>query len=418
MTKKETILKDYINLCRKLGKMATINDAKKFMTESTIKHHFGNLGKLKEAAIERKPSLKSITMPAVLAAGDIEAFRLGIEAKGRKGVNKKLVSNVSTLDYIAKFAEKVFSGRVEPVNIPQQTKPLNRAINLTLSDLHFGADIKSEETGFLTYGTVQESRRFAKIIQQTIEYKPEHRDSTELHINLAGDVIDGKLHDNQNAAFFSEQVCRAIHLLIQGFALLAENFIKVIIHCATGNHGRDKNRHKERASSGKWDSFETIIYYAVKQALSKYSNLTVDIPKTPFNIYSVFGHKVFATHGDTVLSPGNPGKSINIGAMENQVNRINASMKDNDEIKVAVVGHTHCASLSLLASGAFLVTNGCLPPVDQFAVSIGILENKASQTIFEMTGQFPIGDIRFVQVNDKTDKDKSLDKIITPWTSF
>ena len=297
-------------------------------------------------------------------------------------------------------------------------KESKRALNLTLSDLHFGADIKAQETGYLTYGTVEESRRFAEIIKQTIEYKPQYRKDTELHVNLAGDIIQHKLHDPQDAAPVSEQICRAIHLLSQGFAHLAENFPKVTVYCATGNHGRDLNRHRDRATSGKWDSLETIIYFALKKQLSLYKNLTFIIPKTQYVTYEVFGHKHFVTHGDNVIKSGNPGKSLNIASMENQINRINNSLKDAEEIHVCIVGHTHCASVSNLNSGCVMITNGALPPVDQYTVSIGYLENRASQTLFETTKDHAVGDLRFLRVGQVVDNNKELDKLIIPFSSF
>ena len=417
---KESLLNRYIELARKLNKVPSVRETIKFLNVSNdyIRARFEKFSNLKEEAIKKNPSLEQMLMPAELNVTDIELYRLGLEGKKRKKKNNTTIQNVSTFDYIAQFSENVFKGKVTPNRKKKSNKEIKRAVHLVLSDLHFGADIKAEETGFTNYGKVEESRRFAEIIKQAIEYKSQYRDNTELHVNLLGDIIQHKLHDPQDAAPVSEQVCRAIHLLIQGFALLAESFPKVYIHCATGNHGRDLNRHKQRATSGKWDSIETIIYYAVKSALVKYNNLEFDIPKTPYVIYETLGHKIFSTHGDNVLNVGNPGNSLNIGRLESQLNRINASLKDTEEVKVAIVGHTHCASVSELSSGATVITNGCLVPTDQFAVSIGILENRASQTLFETVKDHPVGDVRFVRVGKKTDADKQLDSFIKPWEKF
>lgn len=414
------ILGLYVQLARKLGKIPSSREVRKFIaSQDRVKNHFNTFNGLKDRALAEYPDLEMLEVPVQLSIADVDDYRMEVEKKKNDRHNKSLVKNVSTLDYISKFAESVFKGRMEPVSPPKKSKrTLSRAVSLTLSDLHFGADIQSVETGFLTYGRTQEARRLAKIVLETTKYKERYRADTELHVNLLGDIIQHKLHDPQDAAPLSEQVCRAIHLLIQAFARLAESYPKVYVHCATGNHGRDLNRHQERATSGKWDSVETVIYFALKSALSRYSNITFDIPKTPFTIYELLGNKIFATHGDTVIRVGNPGKSINIKSLEEQVNRINASLKDADEIKVAIVGHTHCASVSSLTSGTTLVTNGALPPVDPFAVSIGILENKASQTLFESTPDYAVGDIRFIFVGKADDENAQLDEVIQPWENF
>lgn len=413
------VLKDYIKLARKLGKFPSARDMKRHgIPDSQVYKHFESFAALKELALETHPELNDIVIPSKLGIDDIEMFRFKQDKSSVVKSNKQLVTNVNTLDYLAKFAENVFTGQIKPVKPVVSKKAISRALNLTLSDLHFGADITKEETGYLDYGTTQEARRFAEVIKQTIDYKPNYRKDTELHVNLLGDIIQHKLHDAQAAAPVSEQICRAIHLLSQGIAQLGENFPKVTVYCSTGNHGRDLNRHTQRATSGKWDSVETVIYFALRKILAKYKNVKFVIPKTPYIIYEVFGHKVFATHGDTVLNVGNPGKSLNIKNCENQINQINSSLVDKNEIKVAVVGHTHCSSVSNLNSGAILITNGALPPTDDYAVSLGYLENRASQTLMEMTEAHAVGDIRFIRVDGETDKDKSLDAIIQPYGGF
>lgn len=413
------ILKEYVKLARKLGKYPSAHEVQRFITsERQVKNHFGSFNALKAIALETHPELIDIIIPAKLTFDDLNDYKLELAKKQVDKKNKTTLDNLLTVDTLSRFVDSIFNAQIKPYKPAKASKQPVRALNLTLSDLHFGADIKAEETGYLTYGPTEEARRFAEVIKQTIDYKPHYREITELHVNLLGDIIQHKLHDPQDAAPVSEQICRAIHVLSQGFAQLAENFSSVKVYCATGNHGRDLNRHRERATSGKWDSMETIIYYALKKSLKQYKNMEFIIPKTPYVVYEVFGHKIFATHGDNVIKSGNPGKSLNIASMENQLNRINASFKDQDEVKVAIVGHTHCASVSNLNSGAVMVTNGALPPVDQYTVSIGFLENRASQTIFEMTLEHALGDLRFIRVGREQDGDKTLDAIVAPFEGF
>lgn len=413
------ILKEYVKLARKLGKFPTAVEVVRFIcSERQIKNHFNSFSALKNLAVETHPELKDLIIPVKLVFDDLNDYKLELAKKKIEKSNKTTLGNLLTVDSISRFVDTIFTGQIKPIKPVVSKKPIKRAINLTLSDLHFGADIKDSETGYQTYGTKEESRRFAEIIKQTIDYKLQYRLETELIVNLAGDIIQHKLHDPQDAAPVSEQICRAIHLLSQGLAQLGENFPIIKVYCATGNHGRDLNRHRDRATSGKWDSVETVIYYALKKTLASYKNMEFIIPKTPYALYEVLGHKVFMTHGDNVIKSGNPGKSLNIASMENQINRINSTFKDLEEIRVCIVGHTHCASVSNLNSGAVMVTNGALPPVDQYTVSIGFLENRASQTLFEMTEEHPLGDIRFLRVGKKEDNNKELDKIIKPYEGF
>lgn len=418
---KEQLLEKYIELARKINKMPSVADCVALLDvrESAIRTAFGNLSNLKELALRSYPELGDMVVPAILGVPDIKNHRERLLETKTKKQNLDLVKSVNTLDFIEKFAENTFKDKVKPVGVKAKSKKkIERVLNLILSDHHYGSDLHNEETGNDTYTVVEESRRLAHVVKETIEYKPQYRAQTKLLVHLNGDMIENKMHDPQDAAPMAEQVCRAIHVLTQAIAQLAEAFPEVEVVCATGNHGRSLTRHPKRATTGKWDSYETIIYYSIKTSLSLYPNLTISIPKTPYCVTNVLGHSMFTTHGDNVINPGNPGKSINMKALEGQINAINSALSDQDEHKVFIVGHVHTASITLLNNGATMITNGALCPGNGFTTSIGIMESNNSQTLFETVKDHAVGDIRLIKVGPKQDKDASLDKIIKPWKSL
>lgn len=411
------ILKEYVKLARKLGKLPSQREVIRFICCSEkIRNNFdGSLENLKKLAIKTHPELEDLILPAKVTYDDLNDYKLELEKKKIDKRNKVTVDNLLTIDTLSRFVDTIFTGQIKPYKGRSATKGAKRALNLTLSDLHFGADIKSEETGYLTYGPVEESRRFAEIIKQTIDYKPQYRKDTELHVNLLGDLFQGKLHDMQDAGPMSEQICRTIHLLGQGLARLGDSFGSIKIYCSTGNHGRDKSRHHDRATSGKWDSLETIVYFALQKMLKPYKNMQFVIPKTPYVEYKALGHTVFVTHGDTVLKIGSPGRNINVANFENQITKMNNNRKPLDQIKIGICGHMHCASVSNLNTGVVMITNGTLQALGQYEVSLGFRENRASQTLFEMTPEHALGDLRFLKVGEIQDKNPELDKFITPF---
>lgn len=348
-------------------------------------------------------------------------------------LNRKVGRDATQLEFVKgeleRLSARVFSGRIIPAKAAypkphrtakevQERHGERRVLTLTLSDLHFGSDLKAEETGFMNYGRVEEARRLALVVKQAIEYKLEYRAVSELRLILGGDLIHGKLHDQIDGAILAEQVSRAIHLLSQAIAQLAAHFKKITVHCVTGNHGRILTRHFGRATVGKHDSNETIIYSAIKCACRSLRNVTFSIPTRPFDVFEEFGKKYFITHGDTVLRPGNPGKSVQTASLENQINRWNASLKDSEEYAVFIMGHVHTPMATQLANGAHVITNGCLIPADNFCVSIGLPETVCAQIMFESVQGFPVGDMRMISLDPSVDKDASLDQIIQPWSEF
>ena len=290
---------------------------------------------------------------------------------------------------------------------PKPTRrPIARMLNLLLSDLHLGSDLTQAEH-LRAYGPREEAAALWSVIKNVCEYKIEHRAETELAVNVLGDIIENELHGPAGSAPLHIQVCRAIYLLTQAIGLLAKSFPKVRVHFAVGNHGRDASIHPKRATHQKFNAIETGIYYAVKTSCRSLGNVTFEQPLTPWVDYHAQGHRIYATHGDTNLTPGNPGSSIATRSLQNQTNQINAALKDREEYRVFAVGHVHQAMVTQLPNGAYLITNGALVPPGGFAQSLNIMEAPQTQVIWETTQAHPVGDFRFITV-DQNIKDSQI----------
>ena len=290
-----------------------------------------------------------------------------------------------------------------------------RYLNLVLSDLHFGTWLDKREVPY-QYGWKEESRRIASIVKRTCEFKRDYRPETELVVWLLGDLIKGLIHDISAGRCMAEQVTDAVHVLGQALAIFAGEFKKVTVLCASGNHDRNTTRHIDRATAGKFDSYATHIYVALKAYVNHLPNIAIEIPRTPHVESNQFSHRLYGTHGDTCINPGNPGKNINTGSLVTQM-----ATRNNDEVLrgqkpfgLYIVGHVHSASLSH-PSPADLITNGPLIPSDPYAVSIGHTQTKCGQYLVETTKARIVGDSRFLEVDIDVDRDASLDALITPW---
>lgn len=300
-----------------------------------------------------------------------------------------------------------------PTYRPKKNKSTQRILNVVFSDHHIGSDIVKPETG-LSYGKVEEARALAYLTENITTYKMQYRDETILNLLILGDIIENELHGRTSADLLHMQTCRAIWLYPQVLRHLAANFKKIRVYFAVGNHGRDISIHSNRATALKYNALETTIYYAIRQALSEYKNIEFYQPMTPWVEFDIFKHKGYATHGDTHLNPGNPGKQIKIANIENQINKINAVLKDDEEYKVFVAGHIHQAVVTPLPNKAYLILNGALTPPNSFAQSLNIIESPQIQVMWESVPEHPVGDFRMIDVSHSA-TDRSLDKIIKPF---
>ena len=294
-------------------------------------------------------------------------------------------------------------------------KPCQRIVNVLLSDLHFGAHLDPYECP-IEYNTLQESRRLGRVALQVADYKRHYRKETKLIVHLLGDIIQAQLHDPRDGDPLTQQFATSVHYLTQLVLFWCSQFPSVEIFCTSGNHGRNMARNPEKAVDQKWDSIETMIYYSLKEAIlnSGVTNCKINIPKTPYYTVQLFDSKLFGTHGDTVLRPGNPGKSIQVDNLSRQICKFNSARNLDGPFQVFCVGHIHVGSITNLPGGVTMITNGCLIPTDAYALSVGYPDNTCGQYLWESVQGHAIGDQRFIVVDGAEDKPKYND-IIKPF---
>ena len=325
-------------------------------------------------------------------------------------------------EFIKSFKESLDSNPIQihkPAKAPKSKKDLKRSIVVHFSDTHYGCNISAGElNGSNEYNWTIAARRTAFVIDQAVKYKSQHRDNTELVVLINGDIIAGVIHDQEWAVdLLATQFSGALSILTQAISYAAQHFKSVRVVCTSGNHGRAVHKaSKDRAMTHKWDSYENMIYTALREVMvAKHKNVSVEIPETPYAVVNIQGHKYFVTHGDTVLNVGNPGKSININSLNQQINKLNTQLlKGPENFAAVVVGHVHINTVQLTDSGTMLLINGSLSGTDAFAQSVGVFNNHPTQTLFEVTDEHPVGDIRLIKVLE-AGTDASLDSIIKPF---
>lgn len=320
---------------------------------------------------------------------------------------------------LTKIAEQLRGEMDKPIQSGYKKKNFvqKRVLNLLLSDLHFHSLLDNREVPY-KYGAIEEARRLAAVIQAVIHFKTHYRDTTSLYIHIIGDVIQNSLHDPRDGAPLAEQVAAAQYLLVQAIHLLSLHFLDIKVLCVSGNHGRNTARHPNRAVTQRWDSIEQILYYAIKGSCKELANVSFEIDYRSHYECEVLGHHMFFTHGDSVIQPGNPGKSINVTNIRRQVNEINAKSKHAKHFNLFAVGHVHTASQTHLPNQTVFLTNGALVPTDSYGVSLGIFESTCAQWLWETVPKYVFGDSRLIMVGEDDDANGELDLLIKPFSSF
>lgn len=325
----------------------------------------------------------------------------------------------------AQYSAELFISRLEgamnrwprPASVYNPPKPMRDSYPRTLvslvSDTHYGLRVDGHEVPGAHFDWTVASRRTALLVEQMLDWKPQHRDETSLALFLAGDIMEGIIHaDTQlGVEAMAFQVWGAAQILISALDRLRSGFGRIQVFCATGNHDRAIHRGHGRASSGKWDSYSTTLYQLLVTAFRTCPDVELQIPRTPYVTTDILGHLFYVTHGDTVTTTGNVGRNINVAKIATQVDSINSSGVLGRPIGVTMVGHVHVPCYTMLGNGSYLVVNGTLSGNSPYAQSIGIHANHPTQVVFEVTPEHPVGDFRIVRLLE-ADGDQTLDSVI------
>lgn len=301
-----------------------------------------------------------------------------------------------------------------PIYKGKKAKVYDRMVNILLTDLHFHSLLDPREVP-IKYGPQEEARRFGCVAAQVADYKRQHRSSTILNIIIAGDVIEGILHDMRAAAPLALQIAAAIRHLTNFILFEAGEFSIVNVFTTPGNHDRNKQRHPDRAIFQKWDGHAYTIYDSVKWAIqqSQVKNVKFHSTLKPYTIVPLLGgKKAFATHGDTLLKVKHPSKSVNTQQILHKILKWNTANTIKGPFDVFMVGHHHHPVI--MPSYPALIINGALVPSNEFSLSLDEPQHSCGQVLFESTSTHPIGDFRFICVDD-ADKQKQFESIITPF---
>lgn len=410
----EYVLQEILKVAEKLDLDPRLMRRAEFLPETDVSKRdlqkFGGYSKLRSDAAH---------------IGGVSPYQDMTQSRGvdlRNSYVRGLERKLATGDYLS---QKVLNGLEEiftnnPIELPkgiivdEKVKYHERTLTLLWSDLHFGVDVDPREVLNCEFNWEIASRRMAKLCQQAVLWKPEHRKETKLQIVLNGDILHGIIHLSEaNISEITEQIWGATAILCKSIGYLAQHFGHIDVLCLPGNHDRVVYRSNERALAQRWNSHAHSVFLGLKCWFREAKNVNFDIPMAGIGTYNTPGkHLILASHGDTEPSTSNVGKSFNVKSTTESIRKLNNGEVLPTKPSVVLFGHWHQPSLFMLPDGTSCIVNGSLIGSESYAQNgIGYFNSMPAQVMFESVSDYPVGDFRIVQLRD-ADKNKDFDKII------
>lgn len=288
---------------------------------------------------------------------------------------------------------------------------------LVMSDFHIGLACLPEEVGGLgNYNTDIFLNRLENLVNTIEKITNIHRSSYKvdtLNIFGIGDFVHGSndagqwgmLHTEQN---IMDQVFMAVHEISKAIAKMHTFFPKINFYGIYGNHGRTAKRNVEKPFVN-WDY---LVYHMIQSRFTDNPNINFIIPRAPFCIADVQGHKFLLIHGDQVkMWNGIPfygllraeGKYRNMLSRKNvekirkMINEEGGKEEEKDQkeflktvldysnpFDFMIMGHFHQPAEIDSNGGGKIIMNNSFVGGDDYTINDLLLSGTASQKFFGM----------------------------------
>lgn len=229
-------------------------------------------------------------------------------------LEKQLGDNINMEEKILNTIENAISNlKMKPIKIKKRkesSKKLRMAVELMLSDIHFG-----KKTQTFTLKILHERlEKLTTVFLEQIDLKENQGyDVSEILLPLIGDIIESyTMHGSESSLSCEFGNSRQIQEAIDGIfdyviMPIAKTGRKIHIPAVAGNHDRTEIK---RTFNYPGENYVTwIIYNALKKycELAKLDNVTFDIPVDSYTTYALFDkHVILYEHLDNVSSPSKP----------------------------------------------------------------------------------------------------------------
>lgn len=256
-----------------------------------------------------------------------------------------------------------------------------------LSDVHAGEAVRPEEmNGYNAYDERITDMRLGRFFERTILVAQNYLAGVEydgIVLALGGDMVSGDIHDElqQTNWCSTYDACRWLAPRLKaGIEMLAEEFGKVHVVSAPGNHGRDSKRPRHKLRSA--HNADTHVAHLVADRLEGEEGITFDVPESFDVDFECYGYRFSLEHGDNMRFNG----TSEIGAIgpvtRGTLRKSRQAQTEGRPFVVNLVGHYH-QYIPAYTTG--FIMNGSLKGYDEFARSWHFRPEPAQQALAVIT---------------------------------
>lgn len=260
------------------------------------------------------------------------------------------------------------------------------------SDLHASEMVNPLEINdYNKFDLMIAEMRTERFFRRTIKVARNYLAGVEydgIYLALLGDLVSGDIHEElveTNECSTLEAVYEVVPWLVKGIEMLADEFGKVHVVSAPGNHGRNskKPRHKKRSAN----NADTLIAKLVARDMRSADNITFDVPQSSDVGWDIYDFSFTGEHGDNFKFPGTSEIGA-LGPVKRGTGRQSRQMQElGQPFKYSTLGHFH-QFIPAYTQG--FVMNGSIKGYDEYAKDGKFAPEIAQQALLVVTPEHGI----------------------------
>lgn len=240
---------------------------------------------------------------------------------------------------------------------------------LCLGDWHYGERVNPSEAGGYRFDAAIAEDRIRRTVEKTVSLTRDALAGLEypgIICALLGDMVSGSLHpelaESDEFSIF-KSILKVRDLIVATIKALADEFGRVFVPTAVGNHGRILDR-KPRAKGYSERNVDWLVYQIVASEFASDPRVTVMVPDSGETVFRVYGKTFLLSHGDQLGTRGGDGIIGAIGpVMRGSLKTLRSVQSLGVEVDHLIIGHWH-QSIYLPQ----VTVNGTIKGPDEYAM--------------------------------------------------
>lgn len=288
---------------------------------------------------------------------------------------------------------------------------------LCLGDWHYGERVNPAEAGGYKFNAAIAEDRIRRTIEKTVSLTRDALAGLEypgIVVALLGDMVSGSLHpelaeSDEFSIFMS--ILKVRDLLIATIKALADEFGRVFVPTAVGNHGRILDR-KPRAKGYSERNVDWLVYQLLTREFASDPRVTVMVPDAGETVFRVYGLTFLLSHGDMLGTRGGDGIIGALGPiMRGSMKTLRSVASLGVDVDHLIIGHWH-QSIFLPQ----VTVNGTVKGPDEYALKfLRAPAEDPSQTLMVMHPQHGLTFRQPIFLRDEACPDRTRQAASSRW---